>query len=199
MQSASSIWSNLLSNATVNIIEIVRNSVRGGEANVYESSYYWNFRTSSFKQVACLILEHDVYNDGVTSALCIVRWYFTREKYNIFTRKYPFISGILKFSECFFLSFTYHFYMNVKLNYVVWWKYFYEWNSWITFLGEKLTAITSGRRFSPTPTWRFRAWRFVAKTIWLEFLMQIQRLIYEYLQDFFFYQRSTTLCKEFFF
>ena len=57
MQSASSIWSNLLSkNATVNIIEIVRNCVRGGEANVYGSSYYWNFRTSSFKQVACLIL-----------------------------------------------------------------------------------------------------------------------------------------------
>ena len=28
----------------------------GGEANVYGSSYYWNFRTSSFKQVACLIL-----------------------------------------------------------------------------------------------------------------------------------------------
>ena len=56
VQSASSIWSNLLSNATVNIIEIVRNCVRGGEANVYGSSYYWNFRTSSFKQVACLIL-----------------------------------------------------------------------------------------------------------------------------------------------
>ena len=33
----------------------------GGEANdggnVYGSSYYWNFRTSSFKQVACLILK----------------------------------------------------------------------------------------------------------------------------------------------
>jgi hypothetical protein len=56
IQSASSIWSNLLSNATVNIIESVRNCVRGGEANVYGSSYYWNFRTSSFKQVACLIL-----------------------------------------------------------------------------------------------------------------------------------------------
>jgi hypothetical protein len=28
----------------------------GGEANVYGSSYYWKFRTSSFKQVACLIL-----------------------------------------------------------------------------------------------------------------------------------------------
>jgi len=61
MQSASSIWSNLLSNATVNIIEIVRNCVRSGEANVYGSSYYWNFRTSSFKQVACLILKHSLY------------------------------------------------------------------------------------------------------------------------------------------
>jgi hypothetical protein len=30
----------------------------GGEANVYGSSYYWNFRTSSFKQVACLILAN---------------------------------------------------------------------------------------------------------------------------------------------
>jgi hypothetical protein len=60
MQSASSIWSNLLSNATVNIIEIVRNCVRCGEANVFGSSYYWNFRTSSFKQVACLILKNEV-------------------------------------------------------------------------------------------------------------------------------------------
>ena len=34
-QSASSIWSNLLSNAMVNIIEIVHNCVYGGEANVY--------------------------------------------------------------------------------------------------------------------------------------------------------------------
>ena len=32
----------------------------GGEANVYGSSYYWNFRTSSFKQVACLILQNNM-------------------------------------------------------------------------------------------------------------------------------------------
>jgi hypothetical protein len=51
MQSASLIWSNLLSN--VNIIEIVRNCV-------YGPSYYWNFRNSSFKQVACLILKDEV-------------------------------------------------------------------------------------------------------------------------------------------
>jgi hypothetical protein len=31
----------------------------GGEANVYGSSYYCNFRTSSFKQVACLILDNN--------------------------------------------------------------------------------------------------------------------------------------------
>jgi hypothetical protein len=31
--------------------------IASGEANVYGSSYYWNFRTSSFKQVACLILS----------------------------------------------------------------------------------------------------------------------------------------------
>ena len=60
MQSASSMWSNLLSNATINIIEIVRNCVRGGETNVYGSSYYWDFRTSSFKQVACFILKKRV-------------------------------------------------------------------------------------------------------------------------------------------
>ena len=30
--------------------------IASGDANVYGSSYYWNFRTSSFKQVACLIL-----------------------------------------------------------------------------------------------------------------------------------------------
>ena len=32
--------------------------IASGEANVYGSSYYWNFRTSSFKQVACLILSN---------------------------------------------------------------------------------------------------------------------------------------------
>ena len=34
-----------------------------GESNVYGTWYYWNFRTSSFKQVACLILhdEHTNY------------------------------------------------------------------------------------------------------------------------------------------
>jgi hypothetical protein len=30
--------------------------IASGEANVNGSLYYWNFRTSSFKQVACLIL-----------------------------------------------------------------------------------------------------------------------------------------------
>ena len=60
MQSASSIWSNLSSNSTVNIIEIVRNCVRGGEANVYGSSYYWNFGASSFGRVACLILAKNL-------------------------------------------------------------------------------------------------------------------------------------------
>ena len=34
--------------------------IASGEANVYGSSYYWNFRTSSFKQVACLILKDEV-------------------------------------------------------------------------------------------------------------------------------------------
>ena len=34
----------------------------GGEANVYGSSYYWNFRTSSFKQVACLILSRYIFS-----------------------------------------------------------------------------------------------------------------------------------------
>ena len=34
--------------------------IASGEANVYGSSYYWNFRISSFKQVACLILKDEV-------------------------------------------------------------------------------------------------------------------------------------------
>jgi hypothetical protein len=59
MQSASSIWSNLL-----NYYQMPRSIssklfvIASGEANVYGSSYYWNFRTSSFKQVACLILHY---------------------------------------------------------------------------------------------------------------------------------------------
>ena len=58
MQSASSIWSNLL-----NYYQMPRSIssklfvIASGEANVYGSSYFWNFRTSSFKQVAFLILE----------------------------------------------------------------------------------------------------------------------------------------------
>ena len=34
----------------------LQNSFKIKDNNVYRSSYYWNFRTSSFKQVACLIL-----------------------------------------------------------------------------------------------------------------------------------------------
>ena len=30
--------------------------------NVYGSSYYWNFRTSSFKQVSCLILSLYIFH-----------------------------------------------------------------------------------------------------------------------------------------
>ena len=34
----------------------LQNSFKIKDNNVYGSSYYWNFRTSSFKQAACLIL-----------------------------------------------------------------------------------------------------------------------------------------------
>ena len=39
--------------------------IASGEANVYGSSYYWNLRISSFKQVACLILQGIVNNTSV--------------------------------------------------------------------------------------------------------------------------------------
>ena len=35
----------------------LQNSFKIKDNNLYRSSYYWNFRTSSFKQVACLILK----------------------------------------------------------------------------------------------------------------------------------------------
>jgi hypothetical protein len=35
----------------------LQNSFKIEDNNLYGSSYYWNFRTSSFKQVACLILQ----------------------------------------------------------------------------------------------------------------------------------------------
>jgi hypothetical protein len=35
----------------------LQNSFKIKDNNLYRSSYYWNFRTSSFKQVACLILQ----------------------------------------------------------------------------------------------------------------------------------------------
>ena len=38
----------------------LQNSFKIKDNNVYRSSYYWNFRTSSFKQVACLILLNKV-------------------------------------------------------------------------------------------------------------------------------------------
>jgi hypothetical protein len=38
----------------------LQNSFKIKDNNVYESSYYWNFRTSSFKQVACLILNNTI-------------------------------------------------------------------------------------------------------------------------------------------
>jgi hypothetical protein len=42
-------------NGTV-ITNRLQNSFKIKDNNVYGSLYYWNFRTSSFKQVACLIL-----------------------------------------------------------------------------------------------------------------------------------------------
>jgi hypothetical protein len=42
-------------NGTV-IANRLQNSFKIKDNNVYRSLYYWNFRTSSFKQVACLIL-----------------------------------------------------------------------------------------------------------------------------------------------
>jgi hypothetical protein len=39
----------------------LQNSFKIKDNNVYGSSYYWNFRTSSSKQVACLILQVDMY------------------------------------------------------------------------------------------------------------------------------------------
>jgi hypothetical protein len=38
----------------------LQNSFKIKDNNVYRSSYYWNFRTSSFKQVACLVLKDEV-------------------------------------------------------------------------------------------------------------------------------------------
>ena len=35
----------------------LQNSFKIKDKNLYGSSYYWNFRTSSFKQVACLTLK----------------------------------------------------------------------------------------------------------------------------------------------
>ena len=43
-----------------NIPLIGRSLIASGEANVYGSSCYWKFRTSSFKQVACLILKEQL-------------------------------------------------------------------------------------------------------------------------------------------
>jgi hypothetical protein len=42
-------------NGTV-ITNRLQNAFKIKDNNVYGSSYYWNFRTSSFKQVTCLIL-----------------------------------------------------------------------------------------------------------------------------------------------
>ena len=52
----------------------------GGEANVYGSSYYWNFRTSSFKQVACLILKDELritVSCPIFPSILIAKYLFT--------------------------------------------------------------------------------------------------------------------------
>ena len=58
-----------------------------GEANVYGSSYYWNFRTSSFKQVACLILYY------ITNLVCYTyfHWFFNPEFQHIFGKQTGYI------------------------------------------------------------------------------------------------------------
>jgi hypothetical protein len=55
------------------------NSFKIKDNNVYGSSYYWNFRISSFKQVACLILVFngvicDVSTYTFTVSFCRSTW-----------------------------------------------------------------------------------------------------------------------------
>ena len=59
----------------------LQNSFKIKDNNMYRSSYYWNFRTSSFKQVACLILllVHINYmllniNFQWVYDCCLIRW-----------------------------------------------------------------------------------------------------------------------------
>ena len=62
-------------NRTV-ITNRLQNSFKIKDNNVYGSSYYWNFRTSSFKQVSCLILRLIVpcLSVGYMSSMELLRW-----------------------------------------------------------------------------------------------------------------------------
>jgi hypothetical protein len=55
-------------NGTV-ITNRLQNSFKIKDNNVYGSSYYWNFRTSSFKQVTCLILlKTSIFNKNMQNS-----------------------------------------------------------------------------------------------------------------------------------
>ena len=49
----------------------LQNSFKIKDNNLYRSSYYWNFRISSFKQVACLILLNCEILYFISSVICL--------------------------------------------------------------------------------------------------------------------------------
>jgi hypothetical protein len=64
----------------------LQNSFKIKDNNLYgSSSYYWNFRTSSFKQVACLILtfadkNNNVSCEGMTYSVILVMMFVSTYK-----------------------------------------------------------------------------------------------------------------------
>jgi hypothetical protein len=68
---------------------------------VYGSSYYWNFRTSSFKQVACLILHVKTFKTDV-----IVHVVFICDVIMCLTSHWPIIFIICKFDIFHLISAT---------------------------------------------------------------------------------------------
>jgi hypothetical protein len=105
----------------------LQNSFKIKDNNVYGSSYYWNFRTSSFKQVACLILvlQPFIYSSPSLISSSIQQW----------------ISGLIR--RWFLLSRLVFYYINAsdiwsdKRDCLLWESYFVDnlffWGTLIIF------------------------------------------------------------------
>ena len=120
----------------------LQNSFKIKDNNLYESSssYYWNFRTSSFKQVACLILtfadkNNNVSCEGMTySVILVMMFVSTYKTVNILYTCISFHADFFGKNVVLLVCINYTFFVLVSQ----------EWNKFYNFTGDFIFSKKAG-------------------------------------------------------